>query len=120
VSDAIALPDDGIPVLTEVVDAMPAPAVPGPGVATPDAAALDAMAARIEARVLAGLGARIEPLMAQGMREALTGAIERIITQAGTELADPMWELLRQAVTPAVAEEIAALRRGDDAAQARD
>jgi hypothetical protein len=120
VPDSTALHDDGIPVLTEVVDALPSVAPVQPADTGSDAAALDAMAARIESRVLAGLAARIEPLMAQGMREALSGAIERIIAQAGSELADPMWELLRQAVRQAVAEEIAASRHADTGARAAD
>ena len=157
--------DDGIPVLTDVVDAgqaalalaiaaQPAealaaahtatdaklektsqlyqlvqPAWPGAGstagqafgplifetaaINTADTAAdeirLEELTLRVQSRVLAGLIARIDPLVEQRLRESLTNLLEQVLAGMTAELKVTARNIVRDAVAQAVAAELAQL-----------
>ena len=129
------LPDDGIPVLTDMVGpemelAAPSlataldvtqrlPVLSRSGPATsPDGAAaveddekMDALSLRIQSRVLAGLTGRIDPIVERRLRESLTGLLEQVLAGMTAELQMTVQTIVRDAVAQAVAAEMAELHK---------
>lgn len=129
------LPDDGIPVLTdlvrpetvpgatptaaahiEITQQLPAVNRASPTTSTDQAAAeederLDALSLRIQSRVLAGLTGRIDPIIEQRLRESLTGLLEQVLAEMTAELKATTQTIVRDAVAQAVAAELAELHK---------
>lgn len=64
---------------------------------------------RVQSRVLAGLTARIDPLVEQRLRESLTDLLEQVLAGMTAELKVTARNIVRDAVAQAVAAELAQL-----------
>ena len=63
----------------------------------------------MQSRVLAGLTARIDPLVEQRLRESLTNLLEQVLAGMTAELKVTARNIVRDAVAQAVAAELAQL-----------
>lgn len=70
---------------------------------------LEALSLRLQARVLAGLTARIEPIVERRLQESLTDLLEQVLAGMTAELKVTARTIVRDAVAQAVAAELAAL-----------
>lgn len=139
----LAPPDDGIPVLTDVVEtgsaseppqrldttlqlsalawadagaaahraAASAHADAGPDPLGNDDEWLETVAMQVQARVLGGLSRRIDPIVEQRLREAITGLLEQVLAGMTAELKVTAQTIVRDAVAQAVAAELAGMQK---------
>ena len=70
---------------------------------------LEELTLRVQSRVLAGLIARIDPLVEQRLRESLTDLLEQVLAGMTAELKVTARNIVRDAVAQAVAAELAQL-----------
>ena len=70
---------------------------------------LEELTHRVQSRVLAGLTARIDPLVEQRLRESLTDLLEQVLAGMTAELKVTARNIVRDAVAQAVAAELAQL-----------
>ena len=70
---------------------------------------LEELTLRVQSRVLAGLIARIDPLVEQRLRESLTNLLEQVLAGMTAELKVTARNIVRDAVAQAVAAELAQL-----------
>ena len=124
----LAPSDDGIPVLTDVVETGSASEPPqrldttlrlstlawadaGPDPLGNDDEWLETVAMQVQARVLGGLSRRIDPIVEQRLREAITGLLEQVLAGMTAELKVTAQTIVRDAVAQAVAAELAGMRK---------
>ena len=70
---------------------------------------LDELSLRVQTQVLAGLTARIEPIVERRLQESLTDLLEQVLAGMTAELKVTARNIVRDAVAQAVAAELAAL-----------
>ena len=70
---------------------------------------LEELTLRVQSRVLAGLTARIDPLVEQRLRESLSDLLEQVLAGMTAELKVTARNIVRDAVAQAVAAELAQL-----------
>lgn len=70
---------------------------------------LEELTQRVQSRVLAGLTARIDPLVEQRLRESLSDLLEQVLAGMTAELKVTARNIVRDAVAQAVAAELAQL-----------
>jgi len=70
---------------------------------------LEELSSRVQAQVLAGLTARIEPIVERRLQESLTDLLEQVLAGMTAELKVTARNIVRDAVAQAVAAELAAL-----------
>jgi acetylglutamate kinase len=93
------------------LDAGPSVVEPGPdnSVDEADHEWLEELSLRVQAQVLAGLTARIEPIVERRLQESLTDLLEQVLAGMTAELKVTARNIVRDAVAQAVAAELAAL-----------
>lgn len=93
------------------LDAGPAVVEPAPDNAGDEADHewLEELSLRVQAQVLAGLTARIEPIVERRLQESLTDLLEQVLAGMTAELKVTARNIVRDAVAQAVAAELAAL-----------
>lgn len=113
---ATPFPDDGIPVLTDVIAEAPADAVALPPAPAPTQVSDDEkerwiaeVSLRVQSRVLAGLLTRIEPMVEEQLRDTLADMMEQVLAISTAELKMTATRIVREAVALAVSAEIAGL-----------
>lgn len=99
-------------VKTQRLDVLPADATATDATQTSDHEAwLEEVSLRVQSRVLAGLSMRIEPLVERRLRESLTDLLEQVLAGMTAELKLSASNIIREAVSQAVAAELAELHK---------
>lgn len=95
----------------QTLDVGPPVVEPLPGNADDEAGHewLEQLSLRVQAQVLAGLTARIEPIVERRLQESLTDLLEQVLAGMTAELKVTARNIVRDAVAQAVAAELAAL-----------
>jgi AcrR family transcriptional regulator len=100
--DAPASGESDVPVLTEVVDDVPAPRP-----AAMNAAALEALARELERAVLERLGPEVDRVIEEKLTRTLSGVLGQSVEGMRVELSQSVAQMVREAVAASVASTLA-------------